>query len=363
MSKSISDSEFAVRIQRAALDTAHYTDVLNDLAEACVLARLELLVYAQADDTPRLLCRSRVRPTGAGTDDDRLPTQPTREREIHLRAPLDDGCLTLLSAVVDGESAVMSRAARDRLAGLLPQFQHSLRVWLRLSKVHSACNDLRRSFDACRFGLILLDSHGRRLHANSEARRHLACGDILREQGAGIAAVSAQADRVLQDLLSRAQRGDSTGECVLYGRDSAAGSYLDVRLLPVASRPTEAGAGQASVAVYLLDAVPELPRADAHDFLRRRYALTPREADCALLIGAGASVAGVARAMNIAPYTARSHLRSIFNKTGIRRQPELVVLLARCASRLQAVVRAEAVPPATIVRPSSRAATPPPPRL
>jgi DNA-binding CsgD family transcriptional regulator len=47
----------------------------------------------------------------------------------------------------------------------------------------------------------------------------------------------------------------------------------------------------------------------------------------AILLARGLSLAEVAKAQNISPHTARAQLKSIFAKTGVSRQAELVRMI------------------------------------
>lgn len=61
----------------------------------------------------------------------------------------------------------------------------------------------------------------------------------------------------------------------------------------------------------------------------RRFNLTPMEAQIAVFLGEGGSVADFAKANRRAPATVRSHLKSIFRKTGAARQADLPLLMRR----------------------------------
>lgn len=63
--------------------------------------------------------------------------------------------------------------------------------------------------------------------------------------------------------------------------------------------------------------------------LRSRFVLTPAEAQIALGIAEGKTLAAIAEMRNVAVSTARGQLKSVFAKTGTHRQAELVALLAR----------------------------------
>lgn len=57
------------------------------------------------------------------------------------------------------------------------------------------------------------------------------------------------------------------------------------------------------------------------------YKLTPAEAKLAVRLARGESLEEIAVRLGITLHTARTQLKSIFAKTGCRRQPELVVML------------------------------------
>lgn len=67
--------------------------------------------------------------------------------------------------------------------------------------------------------------------------------------------------------------------------------------------------------------------AETRDYLPRRFGLTSAEADVALEILKGDGRDASAARLGISVTTVRAHLSHIFEKTGVRRQAELVRLL------------------------------------
>ena len=63
------------------------------------------------------------------------------------------------------------------------------------------------------------------------------------------------------------------------------------------------------------------------------FKLTQAEARLASRLAAGEAIEGASHALGITAGTARNQLKSIFNKTGARRQPELVALLMALLSQ------------------------------
>jgi DNA-binding CsgD family transcriptional regulator len=80
-----------------------------------------------------------------------------------------------------------------------------------------------------------------------------------------------------------------------------------------------------ALALFLGD--PERQGIVTGEALRELFALTPTEAAISASVANGASVIETARRLGIAENTVRAHLRSIFAKTGVNRQSQLVHLI------------------------------------
>jgi DNA-binding CsgD family transcriptional regulator len=70
-------------------------------------------------------------------------------------------------------------------------------------------------------------------------------------------------------------------------------------------------------------------------FLKNRFGLTPAEVRLVLRLVSGDSLRSAAKALGIQYETVRTHLKSIFQKTGTCRQAELVILVIRALSELR----------------------------
>jgi DNA-binding CsgD family transcriptional regulator len=68
------------------------------------------------------------------------------------------------------------------------------------------------------------------------------------------------------------------------------------------------------------------------EMLTSLYGLTDAEARLASALSGGHSIESAAALLNIRPATARSELKSVFRKTGVSRQQDLVRLLTALAS-------------------------------
>jgi DNA-binding CsgD family transcriptional regulator len=70
--------------------------------------------------------------------------------------------------------------------------------------------------------------------------------------------------------------------------------------------------------------IPEEPQEAPAELLRRLFGLTPAEARLSERLVQGRTVDEAARDLDISTGTARIHLKSVFAKTGVSRQTELV---------------------------------------
>ncbi|MNO83413.1 Bacterial regulatory protein, luxR family [compost metagenome] len=80
-----------------------------------------------------------------------------------------------------------------------------------------------------------------------------------------------------------------------------------------------------ALVVYVRDAVGKPLLSTA--MTRKVFGFTPSETSLAMELANGLSLEEAANALGIRRNTARAHLRSIFCKTGVRRQTELVRML------------------------------------
>jgi DNA-binding CsgD family transcriptional regulator len=134
------------------------------------------------------------------------------------------------------------------------------------------------------------------------------------------------ANALLQDALQRvAVRGPVEG--VMSFPVPAVDDHpaLIAHVLPVRRTAHDLFTG----AVALLAATPlSAPQALSEGLLSGLFDLTPAEARVARAVIEGQSVTDYARTVGLSPETTRTQLKSVFAKTGTRRQGELVALLA-----------------------------------
>jgi DNA-binding CsgD family transcriptional regulator len=101
---------------------------------------------------------------------------------------------------------------------------------------------------------------------------------------------------------------------------------LVVKAIPIRQRPLKYASAAAAVVIVMDLGATAAP---SPQLLRYVFDFTQAEARVASCLAGGLSLSQAAQSLQIALGTARQHLKSIFMKTGCRRQSELLSLLGR----------------------------------
>ena len=96
----------------------------------------------------------------------------------------------------------------------------------------------------------------------------------------------------------------------------------------------ERAEGQHNPTAVVFISDPELEGSASRETLGQLFELTPAESNLAILLTRGLSLAEVSDTQNISQHTARAQLKSIFAKTGVSRQAELVRLVLKSVATL-----------------------------
>jgi DNA-binding CsgD family transcriptional regulator len=105
---------------------------------------------------------------------------------------------------------------------------------------------------------------------------------------------------------------------------------LIVAVLPLgAAGASSMGLPPEAAALLLVTDPAKRPDPPPLSLLREAFGLTRAEAEVAARAGQGEEVARIAEALGITPGTTRLHLHRVFEKTGVHRQAELALVLAR----------------------------------
>ena len=186
--------------------------------------------------------------------------------------------------------------------------------------------------DRLAVGVVILGAAGNIICCSRKADEALSERDGLQLQAGRLRATCAKEDRELQAAIKlaiqAAANGAQTTRGIALTRLSGQRNLgLVVQAMPTAAR--QGAAAAPTVAIFLRD--PEANAEVGGDLVRELFDLTPAEAAVARRLAAGLSLEDAASSLDISRNTARAHLRSIFSKSGITRQTELVRLMLNSA--------------------------------
>ena len=176
-------------------------------------------------------------------------------------------------------------------------------------------------------GIIQLDGRGRIVAATDTALNFLRRGDCLFDRNRSLHARSAPENAVLQQLLVGAlpPRGEGGVGGSLKVKGSGVVPGLMVHISPV--RADKTGFCAYRIAALVLLAEPASPLRINPAMLRTALGLTPAESRVAAQLAEGKTVRDIASTMTRSENTIRWHLRRIYDKHGISREVELVLLV------------------------------------
>jgi DNA-binding CsgD family transcriptional regulator len=175
-------------------------------------------------------------------------------------------------------------------------------------------------------GVLVAGVGGAVRTANGMAERILSEGDGLLLRDGQIVCSSASETRLLEQMIGRCAAGlTNPDEGRMQVSRSEGRSPLWLQCLSFPSSAWWPGFTPPRAMVFIVD--PDMRKEQVIQRLRQRYGLTPAEASLAWEIVRSGGRKSAAEHRGISVATARSQLTSIFDKTGVRRQAELVRLL------------------------------------
>jgi DNA-binding CsgD family transcriptional regulator/PAS domain-containing protein len=219
---------------------------------------------------------------------------------------------------------------REQLSALelvTPHLQTALYTRRKLLELESRVSDLESALDHLHTALVLVDATAKVLFANWNARAIVGRRDGLVFCRGELLAQEVAARTALRAMLAAAiSRGTEKGKpsAMLISR----ATKRPLQLVAVPCRPdTLATPKKAAAFVFITD--PDQKAPSRAETLRALFRLTHAEIKLATVLLEGTSLSEAADGSGVGRETVRSQLKSIFLKTGTRRQSELIALLVR----------------------------------
>lgn len=245
--------------------------------------------------------------------------QDGRQSHLLARLPgLDDGSAQLL-------------------ADFAPVLDRAMQLFLDMVATQRSLRVGDSVLEASRLAVLAVRGDGMILHANARARMLLEAQDGLIDQHGRLRCTRpAESERLLATIADMAQRQSAASEVPVYDLLSVARDGDDVPLTVIVRPGPDFGPAtsplQRSAIVVARDPAwaPLLPP----QTLLALFNLSKAEAALASELVRGASLEEAAADLAISRNTAKSQLQAIFQKTGTKRQSDLIRLVLNSAALL-----------------------------
>ena len=225
---------------------------------------------------------------------------------------------------------------RQLLTLLTPHLSRAIEIYAKLNRMTSERDLYAGAVNQLSVASIILDEQGRMLTTNAVGRALLDQGEGLSLRDGHLHIEGRDINKELQEALTSIIRAQLHGETSVVRalRVPRPGGRSDLGLVvrPVPAAQWSEGQVSPSAAVFVSD--PDLQESTSQPILGALFELTPAEANLATLLARGLNLAQVSVAQNISQHTARAQLKSIFAKTGVSRQAELVRLVLKSVASL-----------------------------
>jgi DNA-binding CsgD family transcriptional regulator len=242
--------------------------------------------------------------------------------------PIDDGCVGVWTAIRGLRSGPFLDEERRRLALVLPHVRQAVGLHLRLGLLDAKSVRIECAMDALASPVFLIDRDCRLHFANAAAEEMLREATPLCQRQGRLSGASPALTRAIGRLAARVVNGTSMDSEGAPTNDVVAGEPGSpaARLVfyPLRGPAMPAGAVGAEILVAVARREDHRP---SESLLRSLFGLTRGEAQLALALARGERLRDLAEQRGVSLETVRTQLRSIFLKTDVRRQSELVLLL------------------------------------
>lgn len=239
--------------------------------------------------------------------------------------PVEDGVHAVLALLRNNDRGRYEAADLAKARRVWPHFKRAMSLYVQMDALRHGVAIGEGGLDRIESGVIATDFRGRVFHANRQAESICSGSASLKIRHGKLTATTPEAETTLAAALSAA---GTEGRAETFGADpdTAGVPRLMVACAPLRDRPQSwTLTSRASVLVLLRERGRQ--RVLTGRQLVQLFGLSPAEARLARALAQGLAVEEHASAAGVAVSTVRTQLRRVLEKTGTKRQTELVKLL------------------------------------
>ena len=219
-----------------------------------------------------------------------------------------------------------SDEALEILKSLVPHVQTALNLRRQLSTLEERISDLEASLHAISTAVVLIDAKSQCTFLNQAAQRLIDLNDGLMFDKRELCAQDVRESARLREILSAVSCASLTSRSARRGMCI---SRRERRPLNLVAAPLREGftSGKTIASAIVLIRDPEEDTAIGPDLLISLFRLTAAEGRLSQALLNGNSLSEAANTFCVSEETVRTQLKSILQKTGTKRQSELIRLL------------------------------------
>lgn len=253
-----------------------------------------------------------------------------------IRTPADNLKPVALNLFRKEGSPPFGSDERAAMEELLPHLRRMLGILLDAPAAAPEISALSQAYGAVDTPIFYLDGDAKVVFLNNAAETLIDARDGLTLTDGHLRLDHFDAQRDLDEALARVV-GDEwsnkfrTGAELLAPRRSGAAALMLVATPVAASNPIATVSAKVRCVLFVYDE-EEGQTATLEARLQHLYGLTASEVEIALALAAGKSLQDIADARRTKKVTVRTQLAAILNKTGARRQAQLVSMILRLQS-------------------------------
>ena len=208
------------------------------------------------------------------------------------------------------------------LRPLMPHLRRAMEIRDRLEAKQLRSDTFATCMDRVSFGVVVLDEQGRILETNAFTERLLKTETAVRRDPDRTLWLRGDAGVELRRWIVTGVPSTNFTQGTLPVHRSDGRQPLCVLITPLPNSPMSWLTANPRWLVLLFD--PEQRIQPVAETLAHELGITSREAELTALLSIGCDLQNVAQRLGISVHTVRTHLKSIFAKTGIHSQTELV---------------------------------------
>jgi DNA-binding CsgD family transcriptional regulator/PAS domain-containing protein len=212
-----------------------------------------------------------------------------------------------------------------RLKAFIPHLRRALLIKDRLERAEIHAANLARSLDNTSFGVVVLDSCAKIIEVNAVASKLMGFYSGVSRDHEGRLVLREPAGSELHRWILAGSAPQKNGDGLLHV-PRASSPPLSILVMPLPRKVTSWVTGDPRWMLLLFD--PDRRIRLSIELIALDLGISVREAEVAALLVEGCDLKTVSDRLNVSLHTVRTHVKSIFAKSGIHSQTELIRRIA-----------------------------------